>query len=923
MQGSGRPNAGRNCLRAAAAVVVALAMAAAVVTALLWHQALTGANTSVVQSAASQVRGRVSAMFLRYEELAALSAQGLGSGDLTPQTFGNLLDGPGLAGHVPGLMGIAYVPRTPTSALPGVVAATHGAGTPTFTVLPPAPLPEFCLPTLAQWTARVPQPPAAGTSTCSPAWARRAMRAIERSGGNAVLPEEVAGRRYASDFVVVEPYVAGGSPSGAGGSPSGAAGSPSVAGHEAAVEGWSAALVDGAKMLGFVGSSFQHAAESLYAGPVATRSALVASSTPGNSPVAGTRNVPVLPRTSWTVRTAVLSGYPGLSSAWTVPVLVLSGGMVLVLALAALGWTLVRARTRAEVTAEANRLARARSEARFEALAGASPMGILETNRALEVTYLNPRLEVITGRPAAEIIGRQWVGLLHADDRTAFLDQAAAAVQSSTELDTTVRIVRPTGEIRTVRVLAAGLRERPDGEAHHYSATIEDVSERVALHEQLRHQALHDDLTGLPNRTLFADRLEQAMARAARTGQPPAVLFLDVDHFKTVNDSLGHKAGDKLLVQLADRLRQHTRGGESVARLGGDEFAVLLPDATGVDVAVTVADRLLRAVQVPFRLQGRDIVAGVSIGIVLVRPGDDPDTALRNADAAMYRAKEDGRGRYAVFQQGLHERSLARLTMEGELRQGLQRGEFEVFLQPVLALASNEVIGAEALLRWRHPTRGLLNPGAFVPVAEESGLIVPLGQWAYGAALGHVAAFDADPDGPHLQTIAINLSSHQLRNPALDAERRSLIRRHGIAHNRICAELTETLVMDDSEVTRRTLQEMSDHGITIAIDDFGTGYSSLAYLHTLPVRILKIDRRFVAGVGTQPGADAIVAAIIEMAHRLGLTVIAEGVEEEVQRHTLVDLGCDAAQGFLWAKPMPADEFREWCRDRRPVAWAVR
>jgi EAL domain-containing protein (putative c-di-GMP-specific phosphodiesterase class I) len=356
------------------------------------------------------------------------------------------------------------------------------------------------------------------------------------------------------------------------------------------------------------------------------------------------------------------------------------------------------------------------------------------------------------------------------------------------------------------------------------------------------------------------------------------------------------------------------RGGETLARLSGDEFAWLLPRAATLEAAVAVAERILSAVEEPFRVGEHELTAGVSIGIVVPDPTENPAAVMREADVAMYRAKEEGRGRFAVFDDLLYQRSLARLHLESELRQALDRHELVVYYQPVIDLGTDRLVGAEALVRWLHPSRGLVEPGSFISLAEETGLIVPLGQWVYAQAVAQLQEWDQTEGMPRLG-IAVNLSARQLRDPALSSARRHLLDELGISHDRMCVEITETVAMDDDPGTRRTLMAMHANGVQIAIDDFGTGYSSLAYLQTLPVQLLKIDRRFVAGLGVHGESDAIVAAIVEMAHRLGLLVVAEGIERADQRTRLGELGADFGQGFLWTKALPAAGFADWCRRR--------
>ena len=875
-----------------AAALVAVGAAATASASVLWHRALVNANAAVVHHEAAQLDAGLASSLRRYGDLVAVIGQELGSGGLDSAQFAAQVNALQLRSRYPGLGPIGFVAYVPATSLPAFVAARRAQGDPGYQVVPAGQRPVYCLETSVDWPAGMTGKALEGFDYCSLGSLRRIMFGDVGTGLPGIIGGSHVVPQFAHDLFIATPCFRG---------------DPrSTEGRHQSLLGWSAVGIDGTAMFRGAGVPANGAfAVSLYSGERISTGALVASSGPARKAVVGTLTQRVEADGHWTVRTELLAGAPGVVSTWMVPLVVLAGGLLLLVTRAALGLALARGRREAELSAVQSQLAMERSEARFASITAASPIGIIETSDTMEITYLNPRLEAITGRTAHELLGTNWMAHLHPDDRPSFVTLAAEAIGQQREIKATFRIVRPTGEVRTVRLVSAVGRYDKVAGGYRYVASVEDVSDEIALQEQLRHQALHDALTGLPNRTLFVDRLGQAIEQSRRGERMPAVLFLDVDRFKVVNDSLGHRAGDELLVQLAGRLRSATRRGETVARLGGDEFTVLLPGATSVADAVTVAKRILQAVEEPFRVQQRDIVVSVSIGIVLSQPTDDPDTALRAADAAMYRAKEEGRGSFAVFQEGLHERSLQYLTLETEIRQGLQRGEFEVYFQPIVDLATDAVFGAEALVRWNHPLRGLLAPDAFIPVAEETGLIVPLGQWVWGAAIAQLAVFDADPDGPRLGTLSINLSSHQLRSPNLDRERQALSRQHGIDPRRICIELTETVVMDESETTRGTLRAASQAGVKVAIDDFGTGYSSLAYLQTLPVSTLKIDRRFMAGVGTDASADAIVAAIVEMAHRPGLAVVAEGVEDEVQRQRPPALGSDPAERFPWARPPPA------------------
>ncbi len=451
---------------------------------------------------------------------------------------------------------------------------------------------------------------------------------------------------------------------------------------------------------------------------------------------------------------------------------------------------------------------------------------------------------------------------------------------------------------------------------------IQDVTERNRLEQQLRFRAFHDSLTQLANRALFADRVDHALARQARGGRFVAVVVLDLDGFKTINDSLGHTAGDQLLVAAAQRLQNQLRPGDTAARLGGDEFAVLLEDIRDLAEVTSLAERLLEVFGLPFAVQSKQLLVTASMGVTLNRPGDGPEELVRNADMAMYLAKAEGKACVRVYEPAMHDAALARLDLEAELRRAVQSDQLVVHYQPTVRLGTGAVCGFEALVRWQHPTRGLLAPAEFIPLAEETGLIVELGRWVLGQACAQAAGWQAEY--PELELgIAVNLSPRQLLDARLIDDISAVLVATRLDAHRLTLEITETVFLADRNAAVARLQALKALGLRVALDDFGTGYSSLSRLRDLPIDLLKIDKAFIDGVATNTESSGLVEAILRMAETLALETIAEGVEELDQAEHLQLLGSEYVQGYLYSRPLPAGRVAAFLRRSNRSSGTVR
>jgi diguanylate cyclase (GGDEF)-like protein/PAS domain S-box-containing protein len=442
-----------------------------------------------------------------------------------------------------------------------------------------------------------------------------------------------------------------------------------------------------------------------------------------------------------------------------------------------------------------------------------------------------------------------------------------------------------------------------------------DVTERKALEEELSHRALHDALTDLANRALFKESADRALRRTGRNGRSVAVVFLDVDDFKNVNDSLGHEAGDRLLAAVADRIRVSVRPYDVAARLGGDEFAVLLENAD-LRVASSVTERILREMDEPIQVDGREIATQVSLGIAVGGPGDDVEDVMRNADVAMYTAKARGKGRYEVFRPEMNASAVERMELAADLRRAIEGKQFVLHYQPIIGLSDGQILGVEALIRWKHPERGLVPPNDFVPTAEETGLIVPIGRWVLNEACRQLRQWQDRHGDPPL-TVSVNVSVKQLQDPGFVHDVRSALATTGLDPMSLTLEITETVLMTHTDQVLARLEEVRAVGVRLALDDFGTGYASLGYLARFPLNVLKVDRSFVQSAGTSQ-ESSLTPVMVSIGRSLGLQTVAEGVENAEELAHLRALGFDAAQGFLFSRPAAADEIDTLLGIRRLV-----
>jgi diguanylate cyclase (GGDEF)-like protein/PAS domain S-box-containing protein len=559
-------------------------------------------------------------------------------------------------------------------------------------------------------------------------------------------------------------------------------------------------------------------------------------------------------------------------------------------------------------------------EARFSALVENSSDLVTIVDRDATILFHSPSLTRVLGWDSDSTLGTNLVAAIHPDDQQRWQNIIEFLKDDSgAEKVAEWRVLHEDGSWRVLQSVVTNLIHEPS--VGGLVLNSRDITDQKNLEEQLGHQALHDPLTGLANRALFSEHLDQAVRRRGRIGGGLALLFIDLDRFKAVNELHGHANGDELLKQAATRLRDVFRDGDAIARLGGDEFAVLFETVGPDSNPHSAAKGVIESFAQPFRVQSVDVFVTASIGVALDDSGTEgAEDLLRNADLAMYAAKMKNRGNYEVFSQGMHSLMLERMQLESDIQRALDENEFEVYYQPIVENPSGTIIGVEALIRWNHPERGLVMPGGFIGVAESTGMIVQIGEWMLAHACQEFEALTRGIAGGEGLGVSINLSIRQLSDPLLCDNVRRAIANSGLNARRLTLEITESAIMEDTENAIRVLTELRGIGAKIAIDDFGTGYSSLSLLNKIPADTLKIDRAFVTDIARRPEPARLVRAILTLASDFGLNTVAEGVEELDQHRLLRELGCHASQGYYFARPQPAGQLLELLRQssRLPI-----
>ena len=667
------------------------------------------------------------------------------------------------------------------------------------------------------------------------------------------------------------------------------------------IGGRTASIIDGAYLLCYV--MLIAGAELYYRRPV-PRAAARATPRP--------RNQPISPLPYLAVATTYALLVHAVMRPWTDPVSGLAFGAMLVTAFVVMRQLLA---VRENVRLLADHAVR-QNEARFRSLVQHSSDVIIVTRPNGVMRFVSPSANRVFGYDPSEMIGRPIATLLHPDDR----DRAATLFEHAAKTPGVTgpvewRFRQPDGSWLSAEILATNLTGDPT--VRGIVLNSRDVSERKRLEEQLTHQAFHDPLTGLANRALFRDRVSHALALAQRQSNPITVLFLDLDDFKRVNDSLGHAEGDRLLIAAAERFLSCARAADTVARLGGDEFAILLEHSAGPEGRAELLERLGTAMSHPFTLSGNQVQVSASIGVATAGAGESADDLLRNADVAMYAAKRRGKGRSETYESRMYADVRHRLEMEAALRAAIEAGELTLHYQPMVQLGTGMIYGVEALVRWEHQTYGHLLPQHFIPLAEETGLIVKLGGWVMEEACRQVHAWREE----HPQTplaVSINISGRQLQGPGIADSLREALAGAGVEPSAVILEITESVLMQQTDAVLERLQVLKKLGVRLAIDDFGTGYSSLSYLQRFPIDILKIAKPFVEEVALGAERAALARAIVGLGDTLRLQTVAEGVEMAEQRAALIELGCPLGQGHYFSRALPAEGIDRILAARRPL-----